>query len=188
MIIFLLKISRFWLAGALKLFRLLSGIFLLHILFECSVKPHVWQRLLPVLSHDEGRLRIDHCGAIRQTLFMPLKIAAMRRAVQAMHGCTAEHLQSTLVQEVQDGHTLWAGQVEIFRLSGHPDADRAYVWVQRGEGEERYVSVLNLPPISSAREAVQTILVKTAQGGSLTWALLPMRIEGGTWLHAGGDV
>ncbi|QIF01581.1 hypothetical protein [Roseimicrobium sp. ORNL1] len=92
---------------------------------------------------------------------MPLKIAAMRRAVQAVHGCEAEHLQSTLVQEVQEGHTLWSGQVEIFRLSGHHAADRAYVWAQWEEGEERYISVLNLPPISSAREAVLTTLVRT---------------------------
>jgi hypothetical protein len=69
-------------------------------------------------------------------------------------------LQSTLVQEVQDGHTLWTGQVEIFRLTGHHAADRAYVWIQREGGEERYISVLNLPPISCAREAVQTTLIK----------------------------
>jgi hypothetical protein len=91
---------------------------------------------------------------------MPLKIAAMRRAVQAMHGCAAEHLQSTLVQEVQDGHTLWTGQVEIFRLSGHHTADRAYVWTQREDAGERYVSVLNLPPITCAREAVQMVLAE----------------------------
>lgn len=117
-------------------------------------------RFRPVLSHDEGRLRIDHFEGIRQTFFMPLKIPAMRRAVQAMHGCTAEHLQSTLVQEVRDGHTIWSGQVEIFRLSGHHAADRAYVWVQREGGEEKYISVLNLPPVSSALQAVQTMLVK----------------------------
>lgn len=93
---------------------------------------------------------------------MPLKIAAMRRAVQAEHGCEAEHLQSTLVHEVRDGRTLWKGQVEIFRLSGHHSADRAYAWVHREGGEMQYISVLNLPPVTSAREAVSTVLEKTA--------------------------
>jgi hypothetical protein len=91
---------------------------------------------------------------------MPLKIAAMRRAVQAAYGCSAEHLQSTLVHEVRDGCTLWSGQVEIFRLSGHHAADRAYVWMHKDGDDEHYVSVLNLPPVSSASEAVQTVLAK----------------------------
>ena len=91
---------------------------------------------------------------------MPLKIAAMRRAVQALHGCAAEHLQSTLVHEVRDGRTLWSGQVEIFRLSGHHEADRAYAWAHDDGSEVRYVSVLNLPPISCASDAVQTMLAK----------------------------
>lgn len=91
---------------------------------------------------------------------MPLKIAAMRRAVQDTHGCAAEHLQSTLVHEERDGHTLWKGQVEIFRLTGHQAADRAYAWVHHEGVEIRYVSVLNLPPVQSARDAVQAVLAK----------------------------
>lgn len=91
---------------------------------------------------------------------MPLKIAAMRRAVQARHGCSAEHLQSTLVHEVLDGRTLWSGQVEIFRLSGHPTADRAYAWMHKEGAEVQFISVLNLPPVTSAREAVSAVLAK----------------------------
>ncbi|RBP44411.1 hypothetical protein DES53_104231 [Roseimicrobium gellanilyticum] len=91
---------------------------------------------------------------------MPLKIAALRRAVQSVHGCAAEHLQSTLVHEVRDGRTLWSGQVEIFRLTGHETADRAYAWVHKDDAAEHYVSVLNLPPINSASDAVQRVLAK----------------------------
>jgi hypothetical protein len=93
---------------------------------------------------------------------MPLKIAEMRRAVQATHGCSAEHLQSTLVHEVQDGRTLWSGQVEIFRLSGHHTADRAYAWVHKEDSEVQFISVLNLPPVTSAREAVTAVLARMA--------------------------
>jgi hypothetical protein len=43
--------------------------------------------------------------------------------------------------------------VEIFELTGHPKAKRAYGW-SYGEPEE-FITILELPPVDSAQSAVK---------------------------------
>jgi hypothetical protein len=45
--------------------------------------------------------------------------------------------------------------VEVFSLKGHPKAGLAYAWSQEtDDGGRRYVAILGVPPIKSARDAV----------------------------------
>jgi hypothetical protein len=62
------------------------------------------------------------------------------------------------VTETYHGETLWKGTVQVFDLIGHPKAKRLYGWHHR-EGKddqgERFVTVLQLPPVDSAQAAVK---------------------------------
>lgn len=75
-----------------------------------------------------------------------------------MHNCSATWRESVPVQEVFKGKTLWKGNVEVFDLAGHPKAKRAYGW-SHPEGKdnqgERFVTVLEIPPVDSPQTAVK---------------------------------
>jgi len=57
---------------------------------------------------------------------------------------------------------VWQGDVEVFDLDGHPEAERAYAWSHR-EGQddkgERFVAVVEIPPVISAETAVRASIV-----------------------------
>ena len=85
----------------------------------------------------------------------------LRDAVEKMHGCKAKHLRSVAVHEVLQGRTVWQGVVEVFQLSGHPEAKRCHAWSYlEGDKDERthFVAALELPPVDSARKAVQVAI------------------------------
>lgn len=76
-----------------------------------------------------------------------------------MHGCQAKHLQTSHVVESIAGQEVWSGQIEVFELTGHPKANKAFAWGYEDEkGEIQYIAVLNVPPITSPREAVQAAI------------------------------
>jgi len=80
-----------------------------------------------------------------------------------LHKCQASWVESVPVHEVFRGQTVWQGEVEVFALSGHPKAKRGYGWSHK-EGKddsgERFVAVLEIPPVDSALTAVRVSLVK----------------------------
>jgi hypothetical protein len=66
------------------------------------------------------------------------------------------------VHEVFRGKTVWEGDVEVFELIGHPKAKRGYAWSHpTGERnrDEQIIAVLKIPPVISARTAVQAAIV-----------------------------
>jgi hypothetical protein len=90
-------------------------------------------------------------------------IQRLKLAVEHLHGCSARHLESVPVHETFRGETVWRGVVEAFELSGHPKAKRAYGWSHKSgkdDSDERFVAVLELPPVDSALTAVRVSLVK----------------------------
>jgi hypothetical protein len=87
-------------------------------------------------------------------------------AVQELHKCGATWRKTIPVHEVFRGQTVWWGQVEVFDLTSHPKAKRAYAWSHReGKNEEgeRFVAVLEIPPVESARTAVQASIMADAK-------------------------
>jgi hypothetical protein len=74
------------------------------------------------------------------------------------------------VHEVFQGKTLWQGDVEVFDLAGHPKAKRAYGWSHpEGEGNqgERFVTVLEIPPVASPQTAVKMAIYSDIKKGKL---------------------
>jgi len=71
------------------------------------------------------------------------------------------------VHEVFRGETVWKGEVEVYDLTGHPKAKRAYAWSHldgKGDDRERFVAVLEIPPVESAVTAVRVQIVKDTKG------------------------
>lgn len=89
-------------------------------------------------------------------------LARLQVAVSQLHNCGAVWRESMPVHEVFRGQTVWKGDVEVFDLTGHPKAKRAYAW-SHPEGEndkgERFVAVLEIPPVVSPETAVRASIV-----------------------------
>ena len=93
-------------------------------------------------------------------------IAKLQVAVSQLHNCGAIHRETVPVHEVFRGETVWKGDVEVYDLTGHPKAKRAYAWSHldgKNDDRERFVAVLEIPPVDSAQKAVQVQIVKDAR-------------------------
>jgi hypothetical protein len=93
-------------------------------------------------------------------------VSELKKAIHDMHHCDAEHIETIPVTETFQGQTVWDGKVEVFSLIGHPQAKKCYAW-QHDEGKDdkgsRFITVLELPPVDSARSAVQAAIVSEAK-------------------------
>lgn len=83
-----------------------------------------------------------------------------------MHHCTALHAQSVPVIELFHGEVAWDGVVEAFEITGHPRAKRCYAWSYPENGEDQYVTVLEIPPVDSAETAVKIAIAATSKPNS----------------------
>jgi hypothetical protein len=89
-------------------------------------------------------------------------VARLEAAIMQLHGCGAIWHKTVPVHEVFRSQTVWKGDVEVFNLKGHPKTKRCYGWSYRNgkndEGE-RFVTVLEIPPVESASTAVRVSIV-----------------------------
>lgn len=95
-------------------------------------------------------------------------LARLQVAVSQLHNCGAVWRESVPVHEIFHGKTLWQGDVEVFNLTGHPKAKRAYGW-SHPEGAdnkgERFVAVLEIPPVESPETAVKMAIYSDIKNG-----------------------
>ncbi|HZV36848.1 MAG TPA: hypothetical protein VFB72_19890 [Verrucomicrobiae bacterium] len=92
----------------------------------------------------------------------PEYIEHVRKAVEHLHGCKAAYSRTEPVHETFRGQTVWQGEVEVFDLTGHPKAERAYAWAHKdgpADSQDRFVAVLEIPPVESAVTAVRAAIV-----------------------------
>jgi hypothetical protein len=83
-------------------------------------------------------------------------IEALQRAFQIGHGCKADHIETQTVVDTFQGKIAWAGEVEVFTLTGHAKASTAYGWKDGATG--RFITVLGIPPVDSALAAVRAAI------------------------------
>src|SRR5687767_1840177 len=94
-------------------------------------------------------------------------IERLRMVIRQLHKCDAEHTGTEPVKEVFRRETVWEGDVEVFNVTGHPRARRAYAWsVDEGTPQERFTAVLEIPPVKSALDAVKVAIVAAAKEGN----------------------
>ena len=67
----------------------------------------------------------------------PGGIPALIEAIRRLHGAEAEHLETVHIDECQRGEHVWSGDVEVFTLTGHPEATKAYAWSEVATGTKR---------------------------------------------------
>lgn len=88
-------------------------------------------------------------------------IQDLQDVIRKLHGVESKHFSSVPVKEVYQGQTVWDGVVEVFELTGHPKATRAYAWSYETDAQKkRSVAVLHVPPIDSPEAAVRAAIVK----------------------------
>jgi hypothetical protein len=88
-------------------------------------------------------------------------IQDLQDIIRKLHGVESQHVESVQVKEMFRGKTVWEGTVEVFKLTGHPRAERAYAWAHDGEHpKESSVTVLHIAPIISAAHAVRAALIQ----------------------------
>ena len=93
-------------------------------------------------------------------------LTKLKLVIEQLHSCSAKWRETVPVHEVLDEETVWHGDVEVFELNGNLKAKRAYAWSHRegqGDDSERYVTVLEIPPVDSAQKAVQVQLARDAR-------------------------
>lgn len=93
-------------------------------------------------------------------------IEKLQDAIRRLHGCASDYLETVPITERFQGRVVWSGDVEVFRLIGHPKAIRCYAWSHadgKQDDETRYVAVLEIPPVKDARTAVQAAIVSQAK-------------------------
>jgi hypothetical protein len=86
----------------------------------------------------------------------------LKEAVETLHHCNANLIESADVTETFQGQTVWQGVVHVFKIEGHPAATRCYAWSSPIEGstKRKFFAVLQLPPIASAKDAVKVAIVQ----------------------------
>ena len=88
-------------------------------------------------------------------------IAQLQDAIRDLHGCESTYLETVPVTETFEGKTVWDGEVEVFEIRGHPTATHAYAWSHKagkGDRETRYITVLQIPPVTSPETAVRAAI------------------------------
>jgi len=85
----------------------------------------------------------------------------LKQAIEKLHDCRAFHIEDVIVSEHFGSDTVWGGIVSVFKIEGHPKADKCYAWSSliRGSKKRRYYAVLHIPPVDSPAKAVRASIV-----------------------------
>ena len=84
-------------------------------------------------------------------------------AVDKLHGAKATYVSTEHVHETHDEETVWEGDVHVYSLEGHPEADTCYAWAEPGEEKDRVFAVLKLGPVKSPADAVRASILSDYQ-------------------------
>ena len=93
----------------------------------------------------------------------PKEITELKDAIRATHGRESLHVESVPVVEQSENRIAWQGVVEVFDLTGHPKAKRAYAWSYRDGDENKTIAVLEVPPVDLPQSAVKVAIASKAK-------------------------
>ncbi len=88
-------------------------------------------------------------------------IAEIRLEIEKTSGCPATHVESVISVEGWREQIVWEGNVEVFELTGHRKAKRAYGWRDYSSGE--FTAVLGIPPVDSPETAIKVAIAAKAR-------------------------
>lgn len=92
-------------------------------------------------------------------------LSELRKAIKAVHGCDASHLETVPVKEVFRGEVAWQGDVEVFAVTGHAKAKQCFAWGVRRDNDKGWevTAVLGIPPVVSPELAIKAAIVAHAR-------------------------
>jgi hypothetical protein len=92
---------------------------------------------------------------------MEVSEAELQKHAERAFNCKSKLKAAERVTETYDGRPVWDGIVHVFELIGHPKAATGYAWSSSMDdsSKRRFYTVLGVPPINSARDAVRTAIV-----------------------------
>ena len=93
------------------------------------------------------------------------RVQRLKQAIEAKHGCKASHTDTVPIVEMFGVKVVWEGMVTVFEIEGHPQATRCYAWGCTDEADGEFVSMLELPPVFSARDAVRASMIADIKSG-----------------------
>lgn len=96
-------------------------------------------------------------------------IARLQNAIRQLNRCESKYVATIIVSEPFlsfQKERLWQGEVAIFEIYGHPQAQRAYAWSITLGDKPGYVVVLEIPPINSPETAVQAAIAAQIVSGT----------------------
>ena len=94
-------------------------------------------------------------------------IERLKQVIFHLHKVDSEHVESVPVEERYRSRTIWKGIVEVFNLIRHPKAKRCYAWSHKAgkdDSDERFVAVLEIPPVVSPETAVKVAIAAEVKG------------------------
>ena len=83
-----------------------------------------------------------------------LSVDEFSKVIRATHGADAGLIDRVSVHETFDGQTVWEGDVLVFKLHGHPTAQRCYAWSVDG----RVTAMLHKGSVNSPPAAVRAAI------------------------------
>lgn len=86
----------------------------------------------------------------------------LQKIIKQLHGCNSKHIESVDVVETYKGAVMWAGTVEVFKVT-HDTANKCYAWNFRTGDKTEYVAVLDIPPVKDAQTAVRVYIASQAK-------------------------
>jgi hypothetical protein len=94
-------------------------------------------------------------------------IERLKQVIFHLHKSDSQYVESVPVEEIFNGKLIWKGVVEVFTLTSHPKAKRCFAWSHRDgkdDSDERFVAVLEIPPVVSPETAVKVAIVAEVRG------------------------
>ena len=88
-------------------------------------------------------------------------IALLQNAIWQLKHCKSKYVESVVVSETTAGlptSPFGEGELAVFEICDHPQAKRAYAWSYRAGIHLRFVVVLESPPITSPKTAVEAAI------------------------------
>lgn len=88
-------------------------------------------------------------------------IARLQNAIWQLNDCASKYLESVVVSETTVGlpnSPVSEREIAVFEICDHPQAKRAYAWSYQDGNNTRFVVVLEIPPITSPKTAVEAAI------------------------------
>jgi len=87
-------------------------------------------------------------------------VEQLKEIIKKLHHCEATYLETVPIKETFKNQTVWEGEVEVFSLINHPKTNKCYAWQYTDDqGDQQFVTVLEIPPVDSPLKAVQVAIV-----------------------------